>query len=58
MDKHILFSLPGNSGLTKKLSNKLAIEMGKAEIRTFPDKESYICIHSKVRNKTSNNLWL
>lgn len=44
MDKYILFSLPGNSELTKKLSSKLAIEVGKAEIRTFPDKESYIRI--------------
>lgn len=52
MDKYILFSLPGNSELTKKLSSKLAIEVGKAEIRTFPDKESYIRIHSKIRNKT------
>ncbi|KTD59747.1 ribose-phosphate pyrophosphokinase [Legionella sainthelensi] len=52
MDKYILFSLPGNSELTKKLSTNLAIEIGKAEIRTFPDKESYIRIHSKIRNKT------
>ena len=52
MDKPILFSLPGNAELTLALSKMLSIEMGKTEFRTFPDRESYIRIHSQVKNKT------
>lgn len=52
MDKYILFSLPGNTKIAQTLGNLLSIEIGKAEIRLFPDNESYICIKSKVRNKT------
>ncbi|MGM9455054.1 ribose-phosphate diphosphokinase [Legionella bozemanae] len=51
MDNPILFSLPGNKELTQTLSNKLSIEIGKAEIHTFPDSESYIRINSEVKNK-------
>ncbi|WP_131779908.1 ribose-phosphate diphosphokinase [Legionella bozemanae] len=51
MDNPILFSLPGNKELTQALSNKLSIEIGKAEIHTFPDSESYIRINSEVKNK-------
>ncbi|MCL9684965.1 ribose-phosphate pyrophosphokinase [Legionella maioricensis] len=52
MKKTIIFSLPGNIKLTQALANKLAIEMGKAEIREFPDGESYIRVDSDVKNKT------
>ncbi|QLZ68515.1 phosphoribosylpyrophosphate synthetase [Legionella sp. PC1000] len=51
MDKPILFSLPGNKKLTQALSNKLSIEIGKAEIHQFPDSESYVRINSDVKNK-------
>ncbi|KTD13699.1 ribose-phosphate pyrophosphokinase [Legionella gratiana] len=51
MGNPILFSLPGNKELTQALSNKLSIEIGKAEIHTFPDSESYIRINSKIKNK-------
>lgn len=51
MDNPILFSLPGNKELTQALSNKLSIEIGKAEIHKFPDSESYIRINSEVKNK-------
>lgn len=53
MNQPILFSLPGNTKLTHALSKKLSIEIGKAEIRAFPDSETYIRIHSKVKNKTA-----
>lgn len=52
MDQLILFSLPGNADITQAISNNLSIEIGKAEFRTFPDNESYVRIHSKVKNKT------
>jgi ribose-phosphate pyrophosphokinase len=52
MEKNIIFSLPENIKLTKALANKLAIEIGKAEFRVFPDGESYVRIDSDVKNKT------
>lgn len=45
------FSLPGNQELTQSLAQKLKIEQGEAEIRSFPDGESYIRIHSEVKIK-------
>ncbi len=53
MKKNILFSLPGNQALTEILTKQLAAELGIAEIRFFPDGESYIRIDSNVRNKTA-----
>lgn len=52
MNKHIIIPLPGNAALTQAISNLLSIEMGTIEIRAFPDNESYIRIHSEVKNKT------
>lgn len=52
MEDTILFSLPGNMELTQLIAKKLTIELSKAEIRSFPDGESYIRIDSKVKNKT------
>ncbi|MBI2785774.1 MAG: ribose-phosphate diphosphokinase [Legionella longbeachae] len=51
MDDNILFALPGNLKLSLLLTKKLKIELGKAEIRSFPDGESYIRIDSEVQNK-------
>lgn len=53
MKDKLLFSLPGNTELTQKLAQKLAIERGKTEIRVFPDGESYIRVDSEVQNKTA-----
>ena len=53
MERKIIFSLPGNQELTQSLAQKLKIEQGEAEIRSFPDGESYIRIHSEVKNKTA-----
>lgn len=52
MSKHIIIPLPGNAALTQTISNVLSIEIGRIEIRAFPDNESYIRIHSEVKNKT------
>lgn len=52
MDKPIIFSLPGNAKLAQALSSKLCIEIGQAEIRAFPDDETYIRINSQINNKT------
>ena len=52
MDSCILFSLPGNAQLAQNLANKLAVELGLAEIRVFPDGESYVRIDSEVKNKS------
>lgn len=49
--KIILFSLPGNEDLTEKLASLLEAEIGKTEIRLFPDGESYVRISSDVENK-------
>ena len=53
MKNTIIFSLPENEQLTGALSQTLAIEVGNAVIREFPDNESYIRIDSDVKNKTA-----
>lgn len=47
----MLFSLPEDKSLATVLSEKSKIELGLIEIRNFPDGESYIRIHSDVKNK-------
>lgn len=47
----ILFALPGNEELTEKLAMHLNAEKGAAVIRQFPDGETYVQIHSDVKNK-------
>ena len=47
----ILFSLPGNEILTKKLSKQLKAETGETTIRQFPDGETYIQVKSEVQGK-------
>lgn len=48
MEKQILFSLPGNSALASALGKVLHIDIGKTEIRHFPDGESYVRIDTEV----------
>lgn len=48
--KTILFSLPGNDDLTRLLATHLNAEIGEATQRSFPDGESYVRIHSEVRD--------
>ena len=52
MEASILFSLPGSVELANNLAKQLNIEVGLAEIRAFPDGESYIRIDSEVKNKS------
>ncbi|SEK23906.1 ribose-phosphate pyrophosphokinase [Maribacter orientalis] len=52
MEKTIFFSLPGNEKLTAQLANKLHAEIGAANLRRFPDGESYIRILSDVKGKS------
>ncbi len=47
----ILFALPGNELLVQKLAAHTGAEIGKAEIRRFPDGESFIRIDSEVKDK-------
>src|SRR6185312_125634 len=47
----IYFSLPSNEELTKTLAQKSKAEVGKVEIRYFPDKETYIRVLSDVKQK-------
>ena len=49
--KTIVFALPGNDDLAGKLASRLEAETGKFTIRQFPDGETYIRIHSGVREK-------
>ncbi len=49
--KNILFSLPGNEELTEKLSHLLKAEIGETTIRQFPDGETYMRIHSDIKDK-------
>lgn len=51
MSKKIIFSLPGNEGLTSKLIDKLQIETGAATVRHFPDGETFVQIHNDVKGK-------
>lgn len=45
-----LFSLPGNEEFTTRLAALLKAEECKAEIRSFPDGESYVRVTSSVEN--------
>lgn len=47
----IIFALPGNEELAKKMADHLTGEVGKLTIRKFPDGETYVRIHSDVRAK-------
>lgn len=49
--KKIYFALPGNEKLTAVLVQKENAEKGIVEIRQFPDDETYVRIHSDVKNK-------
>jgi len=52
MDNTLIFSLFDETVLADTLSSQLTIEKGSAEIRYFPDGETYVRIDSDVQNKT------
>ena len=47
----IVFALPGNEDLVGKLATSLKADIGELTIRHFPDGETYIRIHSDVKEK-------
>lgn len=47
----IYFALPGNEELTNTLAKNEQAEIGKAELRYFPDKETYVRVLSDVKQK-------
>jgi ribose-phosphate pyrophosphokinase len=47
----IYFALPGNEELTNTLAKREQAEIGKAEFRYFPDKETYVRVLSDVKQK-------
>lgn len=49
--KTILFALPENEMLAEKLIARFECEKGEVTIRHFPDGETYIRIHSEVKDK-------
>lgn len=49
--EQIVFALPGNEMLAKGIAKKLNAETGEAEIRRFPDGESYVRVLSEVSGK-------
>lgn len=51
MKDKILFSFPDKQKLGKSIAKKTGIEIGELTIREFPDKESFVQIHSDVKNK-------
>lgn len=53
MKNPIILSFPGNNTLSTDLANKLQINIGSLEIRNFPDGESYVRIHSNVKNRVA-----
>jgi len=47
----IILALPGNEALAEKLSTHTEIKTGRIELRTFPDGETLVRLHSSVENK-------
>lgn len=38
----LLFPLPGNEDLARKLAGRIGAELGEIEMRRFPDEETYV----------------
>jgi ribose-phosphate pyrophosphokinase len=49
--KSLVFALPGNETLAESLAQSVDAEIGEAEIRSFPDGETYIRVLSAVKNR-------
>lgn len=47
----LFLAMPGNEDLARKLSEHLGAELGRCEIRRFPDGESFIRIDSDVKGR-------
>lgn len=49
--KPLIFALPGNETLVESLAQSVDVEIGKAEIRSFPDGETYVRVISELKNR-------
>lgn len=49
--KSLIFALSGNEILAKSLAQSSGAEIGNAEIRSFPDGETYVRVISEVKNR-------
>lgn len=49
----IIFALPGNEEFARSLAGLLGAQTGEAEIREFPDGESYLRVSSRVEGRPS-----
>ncbi|MBK8845888.1 MAG: ribose-phosphate pyrophosphokinase [Bacteroidetes bacterium] len=47
----ILFALPGNEAMVDTMARNYNVVKGEVTIRSFPDGETYVCIHSDVKGK-------
>jgi ribose-phosphate pyrophosphokinase len=45
----LVFALPGNAGLAGEVARRAGWDIGRAEIRRFPDRESYLRVDSDVK---------
>ncbi|HXV24183.1 MAG TPA: ribose-phosphate pyrophosphokinase [Alphaproteobacteria bacterium] len=45
----VVLALPGNEAVAKRLAERLTLELGRAELRRFPDGESYVRIDGAVK---------
>ncbi len=48
----VVLSLPGNEVLGRSVAGRLGAELGKSEVRRFPDGESYVRIDTPVAHRT------
>ena len=49
----IVFALPGNEVLAKSIAKALGADLGEVIIRHFPDGETYVCVLSEVKHRTT-----
>jgi ribose-phosphate pyrophosphokinase len=47
----VLLALPGNSDVGSTLASRLGVDFGEAEVRRFPDGESYVRIETPVARR-------
>lgn len=51
LENSILFALPGNERLANDIASRYNVQLGEFTVRNFPDGETYIRIHSDVRDR-------
>lgn len=48
--RRVVLALPGNQAAAARLAVPLCAEIGQADVRRFPDGESYVCLQTPVRD--------